>query len=68
VLAFRRSDDFMSYLIAVNMTDEDATTIVPAPGLGDRAELVLGAGTMLAEGDQATLEIPAKEGAVFRTR
>ncbi len=68
VLAFRRSDDFMSYVVAINMTDEDATAVVPIAGVGERADLVFGAGAMTARGDKVTLEIPAKEGAVFRTR
>lgn len=68
VLAARRSDDFMAYVVTVNMTDEPASARIEAPGLGTEALRVLGSGKLAPAGDSAAVTLPERAAAVFRVR
>lgn len=69
VAAFVREDAEESYLVAVNLTDEDQEGAAEGIGLsGDRRELVFGDGTLEASGGTVRVKIPAKGAAVFQVR
>ncbi|MEZ4221785.1 MAG: alpha-amylase family glycosyl hydrolase [Polyangiaceae bacterium] len=67
VFALRREDDFMSYVSAVNMTEEpqrvDVTTNPPT-----RAARVFGSGKLTPTSTGLRLDLPEKAAAIFRVR
>lgn len=69
VVAFVREDAEESYLVAVNLTDEDqeggAQDLVLS---GGRRDLVFGAGTLEASNGTVRVKLPARAGAVFQVR
>jgi len=68
VLALHRSDDFMAYVAAVNMSEEDRSAEVARPDLGTRALRVLGQGELALRASGGTLKLPAKSAAIFRVK
>ncbi|CAN5853734.1 hypothetical protein BH11MYX4_BH11MYX4_53500 [soil metagenome] len=67
VVSFVREDATESYLVAVNLTDEDqeGTAADPLPASGT---VVFGDGTLDAAGGSVHVKVPARSGAVFRIR
>jgi alpha-glucosidase len=68
VFVARRSDDFMAYVVTVNMTDDPVAASFDAPGIGSKAARVLGQGSLSPKGDSARVSLPAKAAAVFRVK
>ena len=68
VFAILREDDFMGYLAAVNMTEAAQKVSVTSSSFTGPAARVLGAGTLSAKNQSATLTLPAEAYGVFRFR
>jgi glycosidase len=68
VFVARRSDDFMAYVVAVNMSDEPATASFDAPGIGSKAARVFGEGSLSAKTDSARVSLPAQGAGIFRVK
>ena len=69
VVAFVREDAEESYLVAVNLTDEDQEGVAHDVVLsGDRRSLVFGAGALEATNGAVRMKLPARAGAVFQVR
>ncbi|HSO31310.1 MAG TPA: alpha-amylase family glycosyl hydrolase, partial [Labilithrix sp.] len=67
VVSFVREDTTESYLVAVNLTDEDQEGTAADP-LSASGTVVFGDGTLDASGGSVHVKIPARSGAVFRIR
>ena len=67
VVSFVREDAAESYLVAVNLTDEEqeGNAADPLPGSG---QPVFGDGALTASGGRVHVKIPARSSAVFRIR
>lgn len=67
VVAFVREDATESYLIAVNLTDEDqeGSAVDPVPRQGPA---VFGEGSLEVSGGRVHVKIPGQRGAVFKVR
>ena len=64
-----REDDFMAYLIAINMSVEPKAATLSSESFGERApRLELGDGELVKDGANAMLSLPASGYAVFRIR
>jgi alpha-glucosidase len=68
IFAFVRQDDFMAYLVAVNMTVEPQSGTLADAAFGERARLELGDGELVLGAGSATLSLPGSAYAVFRLR
>jgi alpha-glucosidase len=68
LFAALRRDDFMAYVVAVNMTDESASGSFAAPAGVTGVKRVLGQGSLRFEGSSGKLSLPGKAGAIFRVR
>jgi alpha-glucosidase len=69
VVAFVREDESESFLVAVNLTDEDqAGTASDVVLSGSRRDLVFGEGSLGASGGVVHVSLPAKAAAVFQVR
>jgi glycosidase len=63
-----RQDDFMAYLVAVNMTDDAVEGSFDEPTGARGAKLAFGDGTLRFDGGTAKLALPEKAAAIFRLR
>lgn len=68
VFAARRFDADQRYVVVVNMTDDPVSAKLALPGGESRPGRVLGQGTLTIEGEAGKLSMPARQGAVFRTK
>ncbi|MCC6213972.1 MAG: alpha-amylase [Polyangiaceae bacterium] len=68
VFAFHRADAFMAYVVAVNLTPDEVTARLARADLGERAERVIGSGTLALDASGADLVLPGAGAAVFRVR
>jgi glycosidase len=68
LFAFVREDDFMGYVVAINMTAESQKAKVTSQSFVGPAARVLGSGSLSAKNGSATLSLPAEAYAVFRIR
>jgi alpha-glucosidase len=70
IFAFTREDDFMRYVVAVNMIDDETTAHVAIADVGKGAQLVVGEGTIAPTSGDGTAEVvlPPSGAAIWRTR
>jgi alpha-glucosidase len=68
VFAFLREDDFMGYVVAINMTEEAQKVSVQSESFVGPAGRVFGVGSLATAGQTATLSLPANGYGVFRFR
>jgi glycosidase len=68
IFALLRQDDFMAYVVAVNMTVEPQTSTLASDAFGERSRLELGEGELAISAGTATLSLPGSAYAVFRIR
>ncbi|MFO0571252.1 MAG: alpha-amylase family glycosyl hydrolase [Polyangiaceae bacterium] len=68
VFAVYRSDDFMAYVSAVNMSEEAESVELTRPDLGSRAARVLGEGKLALRSGGGTLSLPGQGFGIFRVK
>jgi maltose alpha-D-glucosyltransferase/alpha-amylase len=68
VFTFVRDDGDLTYLVAVNMTSVERTVTYPDARLGSAGQRELGHGTLVVDGDAATVTVAKDTGVVFRLR
>ncbi|MCA9624523.1 MAG: alpha-glucosidase C-terminal domain-containing protein, partial [Myxococcales bacterium] len=68
VLAFRREDGALSYLVLVNLSDDPQTSVLPDANLPNIGLPVLGEAQVTLDGDAATVALEGAGYAILRLR